>query len=241
MFHYRWKRQEDIDLVALRLASEGNPDSPPEQHQKAAEMIKERMGSTSESGGRGFAVGSNDVTSPLIEASFQEGIKLLDAHLADRAFLFGAAPVFGDFGLGLQVYQALIDPTAGGILREQAPNVVRWAEDMVSPKAVGDGALETWETLEPTLAPFLSTAVSRFLTWSSANSKAIAEGAEEMEVDLGAGGLWWQTVGGPQKYHAKSLKVLQEKYAAAATSALDDVLAGLDCLAPLQVAAEAKL
>ena len=72
MFHYRWKRQEDIDQVALRLASEGNPDSPPEQHQKAAEMIKERMGSTSESGGRGFAVGSNDVTSPLIEASFQE-------------------------------------------------------------------------------------------------------------------------------------------------------------------------
>lgn len=61
MFHYRWKRQQDIDEVALRLATENMPDAPLASRQKLAAAVADRMGSTSPSGGRGFAVGSNEV------------------------------------------------------------------------------------------------------------------------------------------------------------------------------------
>ena len=44
--------------------------------------------------------------------------------------------------------------------------------------------------------------------------QAVAGGAESLSVDLGAEyGTWEQTVGGPQRYHAKSLAVLRAKFA----------------------------
>lgn len=62
--------------------------------------------------GRGFAVGSNELTAPLIEEDFKAALAVLEAHLAaPRAFLFGGAPCFADFGLAAQIHQARIDPT----------------------------------------------------------------------------------------------------------------------------------
>lgn len=62
--------------------------------------------------GRGFAVGSNELTAPLIEEDFKAALTVLEAHLAaPRAFLFGGAPCFADFGLAAQIHQARIDPT----------------------------------------------------------------------------------------------------------------------------------
>jgi hypothetical protein len=70
--------------------------------------------------------------------------------------------------------------------------------------------------------------VSRlFLPWSEANARALADGAEEFEVDLD-GHPWTQK---PQKYHAKSLAALRAKYAAVADkAALDPILAETGCL-----------
>ena len=85
---------------------------------------------------------------------------------------------------------------------------------MLEPKA--EGPFEPWASLAPTLAPLLVEQVGRrFLPWSHANAKAIADGAEEFSVEL-AGRTWTQK---PQKYHAKSLRALREKYAAAASAA----------------------
>ena len=50
-----------------------------------------------------------------------------------------------------------------------------------------------------------------------ANAAAIGAKAKEMSVTL-RGREWTQTVGGPQKYHAKSLAVLQKKFAALSCS-----------------------
>jgi len=170
-------------------------------------MIKERMS------GRGFAVGSNPQTAPHIEDSFKNAISLLDVHLANRPYLFGSAPSFADFGLAPQVYEALVDPTAGRILREKAHNVVRWCEQMTSPKATSlDSRFEEWESLKETLLPFIATEVRDFLVWSSGITVAMAAGEKEMRIDLGGGRHWWQTVAGPQKYHTKSLKELRRKY-----------------------------
>ena len=58
--------------------------------------------------------------------------------------------------------------------------------------------------------------------------RAIADGAEAFTVDI-AGGRWTQA---PQRYHARSLRVLREKYAALGDrAALDAVLEATGCRA----------
>ena len=89
---------------------------------------------------------------------------------------------------------------------------------MLEPK--NEGAFEEWSALAPTLAPLLERQVGQlFLPWSAANAAAIAAGDEEFTVDL-AGRSWTQK---PQKYHARSLAAIREKYAAVADkSSLDE-------------------
>ena len=72
---------------------------------------------------------------------------------------------------------------------------------------------------------------ARFMPWSCANEKALAEGREEFSVTL-AGQSWTQK---PQKYHARSLGMLRAKYAEVADkAALDPVLEAAGCLAGLR-------
>jgi glutathione S-transferase len=210
MFHYRWAREIDQKTVARRLVTEMmGPGASEEQITPMAEQIGERMR------GRGFAVGSNEKTAGLLEDDFREGITLLEEHLAERPWLFGTRPSIADLGLGAQIYEALIDPTAGAILREQAPKTAAWSERSLEP--VAQGEFENLEALAPTLDPLLAGPVRFFLAWSNQNARAIAEGAKEFSFSF-AGRDWWQTIGGPQKYHAKSLKELKRKYAEVANN-----------------------
>jgi glutathione S-transferase len=205
MFHYRWAREVDRDSAALRIARTMMPEASGDPLAGMANGIKGRMV------GRVGFVGSNERTAPQIEDSFEEAVRLLERHLADRRYLFGGRPAFGDFGLWGQLYNCHTDPTAGALLDARAPNVVAWVERMQEPKAEGD--FEPWSALVATLEPFLASQVGGFfLPWSDANARAIAAGAEEFEVELG-GRAWDQK---PQKYHARSLATLREKYAAVA-------------------------
>merc|ERR1711924_236257 len=110
--------------------------------------------------GRGFAIGSNEKTAPLIEQSFKDGLDLLEKHLAKRQFLLGGRPSMADFGIAPQLYEALIDPTAGEIMRNAAPAVVDWCKRILDPKASGD--FESWTALKDTLQPFLKTQVQKY-------------------------------------------------------------------------------
>jgi glutathione S-transferase len=220
MFHYRWAREADQRSAAERIARMMMPGVEGEQLEGAIQGVKSRMVD------RVWFVGSNAETAPQIERSFLDAMALLDAHLERRPYLFGARPAFGDFGLWGQVYNAWTDPTPGELLRARAPRVVAWVERMLQPKAEGD--FESWSALEPTLLPFLEQQVGGlFLPWSDANAKAIAAGREEFTVEL-ASGTWSQK---PQKYHAKSLQALRERYAAVADkSRLDPILERAGCL-----------
>jgi len=222
MFHLRWAREVDQVASARRIASSMLAKANEEQVEAMAEQIRERML------GRVWFVGSSEQTGPQIEASFREGLAELDAHLATRPYLFGARPAFGDFGLWGQVYEAWTDPT-GAALVETVPNVLDWVHRMTWPRA--EGEFEAWSSLEETLMPFLQNQIGkRFLPWTLANERAVAEGSEEFSVELG-GQTWTQK---PQKYHAKSLAALREKYAAAQSNSLDPILESAGCLAGLQ-------
>ena len=96
---------------------------------------------------------------------------------------------------------------------------------MLWPRA--EGELAGWKSLAPTLQPLLRTIVGPlFLPWSVANAHAVATNAESFTVTLD-GHTWTQK---PQKYHARSLGALREKYGAARTSELDAVLEDARCL-----------
>ncbi len=223
MFHHRWYTKPDQLATALVLARGAAPYADSETVDGMAETIRERMT------GRGHFVGSSDATAPLISGYLDSLLEILAPHLETRKYLFGDRPAFADFGLGLQVYEMALDPTAGAIIRARTPGVLAWAYRMTEPR--NDGPFESWDQLRPTLEPLLQNIGGFFLPWSTANAAALAAAEESFSVDLG-GQAYVQS---PQKYHARSLKVLRERYAAVADkAALDPILDASGCLAYLR-------
>lgn len=224
MFHYRWARDVDQLSSAGRIARMMMPAVDDKQLSTAIAQVRERMA------GRVGFVGSNSLTAPQIEDSFCETLAMLETHLANRAYLFGARPAFGDFAMWGQIYNAWTDPTPGAIIEARATNVLAWIHRMLWPRA--EGNFEGWASLEPTLMPLLERQVGAlFMPWTIANARAIAEGREEFSVEL-AGRTWTQK---PQKYHAKSLGALRAKYAALSDKQpIDAVMDRAGCLAGLR-------
>ena len=71
--------------------------------------------------GRLYVVGSNEVTTPVIEASYKRFLKLLDDQIGNGPFLFGNRPSSADFGLYGQLTQlATFDPTPSKLTAETA-------------------------------------------------------------------------------------------------------------------------
>ncbi len=217
MFHYRWRDEADQLSAADRIARSMLPGASDDAVAERARAVRERMVP------RVWFVGSSPQTAPIIEKSLARMLDLLEAHLDGRKYLFGARPSFADFGIAAQVWQMSTDPAGSGLI---PPRTLAWCREMQDPKA--HGPFETWPALAPTLMPLLAEEVGgRFLPWSDANAKAIAEEAEEFEVDL-AGDRWAQK---PQRYHARSLRVLRERYARLDDNAdLDQVLESAGCL-----------
>lgn len=220
MFHYRWARDVDQLSAAGRIARQMNPRADADQHAEATNQVRARMVD------RVWFVGSNELTAPQIEASFEQAIDMLEAHFTAHPYLFGARPAFGDFGLWGQLYCAWTDPTAGALIEGRAPTLLAWIQRMLWPRAEGEFA--PWSDVSRTLMPLLESIVGRlFLPWSVANAHAIATNAESFSVTLD-GRMWTQK---PQKYHARSLVSLREKYAAIADKrAIDAVLDRAGCL-----------
>jgi glutathione S-transferase len=224
MFHYRWAREVDQLSCAGRIARSMMPTADDAQLARGIAMVRERMVN------RVSFVGSNSETAPQIEDSFRDTLAILEPHFANRAYLFGQRPAFADFAMWGQLYNAWTDPTPGALINATAPNLLAWIHRMLWPKAEGDFA--PWSSLAPTLMPLLERQVGRlFMPWTVANALAIANGREEFSVELG-GRTWTQK---PQKYHAKSLAALREKYHALAEKrAIDQVLDASGCLAGLR-------
>jgi glutathione S-transferase len=224
MFHYRWFYEADQQSAAARIARSMMPDLDEAGLAGAVELVKGRMVP------RLKFVGSSPETKDQIEGSFKRQLAILERHLAARRYLFGGRPAFADFGLYPQLYQCLTDPTPGEILRRSAPNVRAWIERMLDPEA--EGPFEAWEALAATLQPLLREEIAAiFFPWTAANAQALAAGQKEFSLALDGKPYAQET----QKYHAKSLGVLRQRYAAVADkSRLDAVLKETGCWGFLQ-------
>ena len=223
MFHHRWHSEVDRRATALVLARSFLPNEEAAAVEALAEQVRERMV------GRVHFTGSSEANAPLISRYLDDLLAILEAHLESRKYLFGARPAFADFGLAPQLYQAALDPTAAGIIRARAPKVLAWSYRVLEPH--NEGPFESWDSLKETLTPLLANAGAFFLPWSHANALALETGEESFSVDL-PGGAYAQ---GPQKYHARSLIALRQKYRAAeGAPGLEALLAETGCLPYLQ-------
>jgi glutathione S-transferase len=224
MFQYRWGPKRDARSAAWRISGGMFPTFPGQLLRPLLVpfMIRRMVP-------RMAFAGANETNAPHLERSWFRTVGLLEAHLADRAYLFGGRPAFGDFGIWGNLNQAYSDPTCGEHLRASAPAVVRWIRRMGTPAVEGD--FEPLEALLPTLGPLLQEQVAgRFLPWSIANARAFAAGERQTRLEFDGARYEQRTF----KYHAWSLGQLLEKYGPVADDpTLADALAKTGCAALL--------
>lgn len=203
MFQYRWGPKEDARSAASRIASLMLPKYPLRalRHIMVPIMIRRMVP-------RMAFAGANETNAPHLERSWFRTVELLEAHLADRPYLFGSRPAFGDFGIWGNLSQAYSDPSCGKHLNSTAPAVVRWIEKMADPTALGD--FEPLEKLMPTLGPLLEEQVAgRFLPWTVENARALEAGEPNTRLEFDGERYEQKTF----KYHAWSFGKLKEKLA----------------------------
>ncbi|RIL06366.1 MAG: glutathione S-transferase [Proteobacteria bacterium] len=225
MFHYRWAFPPDIAKAAAILPRWFRTDQPDAQAAAGGRAFAERQI------GRLGVVGSNDTTAPVIEASYERALRLLDAHLASSRFVFGARPAASDFALYGQLTQlAGFDPTPAALALAIAPRVVAWVDVVEDLSGMLPGE-EDWtprDAVADTLRALFAEIGRSYAPFLLANANAIARGAARVECAID-GRPWVQE---PFAYQAKCLAALRAARAALAPgdrALADAVLAGTGC------------
>jgi glutathione S-transferase len=208
MFHYRWKYAADIHKASHVLALDRNPNMSREILAKTSSYIAERQIE------RLRVVGSNEVTTPVIEASYRRLLGLLDSHLVSgHRFLMGARPGASDFAFFGQLSQlAHFDPTPAAIAAAETPRVVSWVShlDDLSSLDVENVPWPSREDAVEVLRPFFVEVGRVYAPFLIANARALANGASEVRCEID--GLPW--VQQPFPYQGKCLKWMREARAA---------------------------
>lgn len=225
MFHYRWYHAADATKARRILPHWSAVKVSDEQIAPLQKMFGDRQI------GRLGVVGSNDVTAPVIEESYQRFLKVFDALLQESRYLFGDRPASADFALmGQLTCLALFDPTPSALTAEQSPRVYGWTEatEDLSGMDVAEDGWASAGAMSSALRGLLAE-VGRFhAPFLLANADAIARGAEQVETEI-AGRAWVQK---PFPYQKKCLAWLRESYAGLddrSRLSVDGVLEGTGC------------
>ncbi len=225
MFHYRWAYAPDIDKAARILPRWFGTDRSEEATVALGEQFAQRQIE------RLWVVGSNEITAPVIEASYRRLLHALDAHLTSSRFVMGARPGTADFGLYGQLTQlATFDPTPAAIALAEAPRVVAWVDVVeelsgVAPEADGWMARDAVPTSFRALLAEIGRVYVPFLL---GNAAALDASSEQVECEVD-GRPWVQR---PFPYQSKCLHRLRQARVELTPSdcdALDSILSGTGC------------
>lgn len=227
MYHYRWTYDDDIEKAGLLLPLDQNLQAADDQLARMHDFIIERQV------GRRALVGSTPQNQPVLEGSFQRLLDILQEHLANQMFLFGARPARADMALYGQLKPMLWwDPTSTALGTARAPRVVNWIErvdDLSSwPVADEQGGWDPTDALAPSVRRLLVEAGRTYAPFMIANAEALQSGAGEMSCTID-GATYSQA---PFGYQGKCLMWLRERYAAltvADRATVDVLLAGTGC------------
>jgi glutathione S-transferase len=225
MFHYRWYYDADIKMAGTILPRWRGLRAPEAQLQKMSEFICERQIS------RLYVVGSNDVTAPVIEASYLRFLKIMDALIQRQQFVLGARPASADFGIYAQLTQlAKFDPTPAAICLAQAPRVYAWTDivDDLSGHPANDADWMAVELVKDHLGELLAEIGRVYAPALIANARALQSGAAQMTTTID-GKRWEQPT---FAYQGQCLQWINEEYRKLGGNAqrqVDAMLAGTGC------------
>ena len=204
MFLYRWLRERDQRQMSEWLAFDRYTGFGLERIMAHASSFRDRQV------GRMALVGCTQANAPLVEASNDRVMALLDAHVTGERFLFGSRPSIADFGWLGQLSQLANDPTAAEHMRERFPWLYRWLMQLDDASGV-EGA---WRPPEaPTsaaVAGMLAVAAEVYFPFLEANAAAIAAGRDTFRFE--AWGLPYEQ--GTFKYQLRCLQELRALYRA---------------------------
>lgn len=220
MFHYRWAFEEDAKNAGSLLPFFRNI----QVDDKQAFLLEESF--TDRQINRLYVVGSNDVTRPIIEASYLRVIDILDRLVQRNEFVLGARPCPADFGIFGQFTQlSQIEPTSLAILAKRSQRVRAWVmrvEDLCGLEVDDEDWFEP-EKAASELRELLSEIGRTYVPVMLANSAAINAGKSNFEAEV-EGQRWAQPT---FPYQAKCLQWIREAYFALDPEDRD---AAMDCL-----------
>lgn len=225
MFHYRWHYDPDIAKAGSILARWRGIQATQESLGKGSAYIADRQIS------RLYVVGSNDITAPVIEASYRRFLGVLDKLVEKQKFVLGTRPSSADFSLYAQLTQlARFDPTPAAICLAEAPRVYAWVDlvDDLSGQPARDDDWMSVADAKTVLADLLTEIGRTYVPALLANAQAIQNGDTQMHTTID-GKPWRQPV---FPYQAKCLRWINQEYHklnSAAKAQVDDILAGTHC------------
>jgi glutathione S-transferase len=225
MFHYRWYFDADIKKAGSILPLWRGLQMDSEQHQKLSAFVAERQIS------RLYVVGSNDVTAPVIEASYRRFLEIMDELIASQAFVLGSRPSSADFGIYAQLTQlAKFDPTPMTICLKDAPRVYAWTDvvDDLSGQVCEEDGWMSVNDVRDVLGPLLTEIGRVYAPALIANAKALQAGNKHMETTID--GKQWEQPTFP--YQGRCLGWINEEYQMLSSEdqgQVDVILAGTGC------------
>ena len=132
-----------------------------------------------------YVVGSNDITAPVIEASYRRFLTCFDALLREAPFVLGERPGAADFALFGQLTQlAQFDPTAVAMTLENAPRVYAWVSVMEDLSGL-EPAESDWRLLSAdnlAIKNLLKEMGRTYVPVMLANHQAVTAGAAEVST-----------------------------------------------------------
>ena len=205
MFHYRWYFKDDIEkagtILPLFHGISLDDDSHAAFKKHISDLQISRLG----------VVGSNELTAPIIEASYKRFLGQFDHCLSKHPFLFGNRPSSADFALFGQL-SALIgfDPTSRALAHEISPRVVAWQDLMedLSGLKPNESDWINFKDAEQNLLSLFQEVGKVYLPALLANSRAINQ--EEKTWTAEIDGAKWEQKSFP--YQAKCLKWINNEF-----------------------------
>jgi glutathione S-transferase len=204
MFHYRWAPVEDQLPNAFTLAQQAMLGQPRALVERAARNMCERQV------GRMALVGCTPQNAPLIEATARRVLGLIDAHVPEGLWLFGARPSLADFGWYGQFSQLARDPTPRAMIRRDFAAAFTWIETLDDASGLEAGPWRDPDgPASAALAGLCRLASEVYLPFLAANATALAAGETELRLTL----LGHPYAQAPFGYQAKCLGLLRAAYA----------------------------
>lgn len=223
MFHYRWHYAEDAANAGPLLIFWQDSCYPDEVARPMADGFARRQID------RLYVVGSNDITAPIIEASYQRLVGIFDRIVQRQGFVLGTRPSAADFAIYGQLTQlGIVDPTPARIMAQSSPRLRAWLDRVEDLSGLPDGDWLKHGSLWAHLGELLAEIGRVYVPFLLANAKAAAAGQSDFEAMID-GKRWSQPVFPYQAKCLLTLRAARDTLSQDARDALDTLLAGTGC------------